>query len=311
MSIYRIMPNSPFRYPGGKSKSNIRNLILSYMPAGTEEFREPFVGGGGVFFGLHPSLVKNRWVNDLNSGLIEVYKAFRDRPEEFLKICREIAPPEKNEEEVSTKGTGKKYNKRLGEKFNEFKYNDAMDQALRYYFINRTVWAGRVNYDPAFESRMYYSNPNGWNIVKRDGFLESIANHIKFTKITSVSYEELLEAPGDNVWVYLDPPYVVDTKLNKGSKLYQFGFTMDQHRQFVEHCKNTKHKIAISYDDVSEVKDWFKDFYIYEHTWKYCGTTQNEKTDGKELIITNYERPNAVKEQIKLSGTDLDREYIL
>lgn len=288
---------STFRYPGGKSR--VADKLLKYMPVDTLEYREPFVGGGGVYFGLNCSLSIPRWINDLNSGLMEVYKAFLTRPEEFIKKCREIAAISPGEEEVATKGLGKrkvkddgkKYNKRLGTVFNSFKYNELMDQALRYYFINRTVWGGRVNYDPAFESRMYYSNPTGWNIVHKRGFLESVAIHIAGTKITCTDYNELLVAPGKRVWIYLDPPYVVDTHLDKGSRLYEFGFTMDEHRRFVENCKATQHRIAISYDDVPVVREWFQEkdgFYIHEETWKYSGTTNKTKVQGKELVITNY-----------------------
>jgi len=279
------------------------------MPLGTEEYRESFVGGGGVFFGLAPNVVKRRWINDLNPGLMSVYEALRDRSVDFINMCREIVPVIKGEEEVSTKGTGKKYNRRLGEIFDKFKYNEGMDQALRYFFINRTVWGGRVNYDPKFESRMYYSNPNGWNITVKPNFLESLCEHIRSTEVTCGDYSELLRGSGESVWCYMDPPYIVDTMFNKGSKLYEYGFDMDQHREFVLNCKKTQHRIAISYDDKPEVREWFKEadgFHIYEHIWKYCGSTNKEKVDGKELVITNYVRPVTVDSYIRTGCADFE-----
>jgi len=282
---------SIFRYPGGKSK--VALLLLKYMPRDTAEYRELMVGGGGVYFTLNPSLIRRRWINDLNQPLIDVYNAFLLRPADFIAKCREIDPQQPGETEIATKGTGKKYNKRLGEIFKRFRYDTEMDQALRYFFINRTVWGGRVNYDPAFDSRLYYSNPSGWNIVKRNNFLEDVAKHVSGTKITCGDYSEGLRVSGERVWIYVDPPYIINTKLYNGSKLYQFGFTMDEHLRFVEECRTTKHRIAISYDDVPEVRDWFRKedgFWIYEHTWMYYGTSQDKKTVGKELVITNYER---------------------
>jgi DNA adenine methylase len=284
------MAKSPLRYPGGKSKKSVQDLILSYMPAATEDFREAFCGGAGVFFGLDPKRVKKRWINDLNDGLIEVYLALRDRPDEFLALCRAILPPQPNEEEVSTKGTGKKYNKRLGELFNFFKYNEECDQALRYLFINRTVWAGRVTYNPDFESRMYYSNPNGWNMTTSNR-LDECSKHLQGTRITNGDYADVINEPGENVWLYLDPPYVVDTEFNNGSKLYECGFTPEDHVRFVDTVKACKHKVCISYDNRADVKSWFKEedgFYVHEHEWTYCGSSLKEKPVGKELIITNY-----------------------
>lgn len=283
------MTSSPFRYPGGKTKKSVQKLILGYMPDGTKEYREPFCGGAGIFFGIN-NHIRNKWINDINPGLMSVYFALRDRPQEFISLCRSIEPMKKGEEEVSTRGTGKKYNKRLGDVFNSLKYNEACDQALRYLFINRTNWAGRVNYDPAFESRMYYSNPQGWNIVSTNR-LEKAANHLRGTKITVGDYSELFTIPGNSCWIYADPPYVVDTEFNNGSKLYEFGFTPSDHMRFVETVKKCKHKVCISYDNRSDVKSWFKPddgFFIHEHEWVYCGSSKKTKDIGKELIITNY-----------------------
>lgn len=184
------------------------------MPAEFDEYREPFVGGGGVFFAIPADLAQTRWINDYNKALIEFYKAMANRPKEFIELCRSIPPIQEGEPMVvsreKSKPSSKQYNARLKAKFDELKYNEECDQALRYFFINRTVWAGRVNYDPKFESRMYFSNPQGWNIVARKNRLEQVAEHLEGTKITSGDYSVLLEAPGKNVVLYLDPPYVVD-----------------------------------------------------------------------------------------------------
>ncbi len=256
------------------------------MPSEIKEFREPFVGGGGIFFGL-PSDIPARWINDINEPLISVYKALRDRPDAFIKACRDILPMQPNEPEVA-KGKGKTYNKRLGEIFNDFANNQEMDQALRYFFINRTVWAGRVTYDPKLKSRLYYSNPQGWNAVHREGFLESVAAHLQGTKITCGSYEELLAAEGQDVWIYLDPPYYRDTELVATDKQYQFGFTEQDHINFANNCKESKHKLCISYDNHPVIWELFKDFNVQKHEWAYSGTSQEVKTIGQELIITNY-----------------------
>lgn len=93
---------SIFRYPGGKTKPAIQNWIISHIPEGCREYREAFVGGGGIFFGLHdgetgdlcerPKRFEKSWINDKHDGLIAVYTALRDRPQQFIAACREIAP---------------------------------------------------------------------------------------------------------------------------------------------------------------------------------------------------------------------------
>ena len=275
-----------FRYPGGKSR--VRKLILSYAPENYQEYREPFVGGGGIFWGVDQS--KKRWINDINPGLMAVYYALRDRPVDFICKCRAIRPAQQGEDQVRSreKGGGKKtYNKRLKNVFDYLKYNEEVDQALRYFFLNRTVWGGRVNYDPAMESRMYYSNPQGWNIVNTNK-LEKAAKILQQVHITNGDYKDLLAAPGDDVWIYLDPPYLKNTRLNRSDKLYQYGFSDIDHIHFVQMLHECPHYWCLSYDDDPKVRKWFSNFYIYEVKWKYSGTSMPEKKTGEELIITNY-----------------------
>ena len=38
------------------------------------------------------------WLNDLHPGLIAVYEALRDRPDEFIGRCRTLSPASPNEE---------------------------------------------------------------------------------------------------------------------------------------------------------------------------------------------------------------------
>ena len=279
-----LLKRGIFRYPGGKSR--VVYKIISRMPNFIREMREPFVGGGSVFFAM--PLDAKRWINDIHPGLIAVYKALRDSPEAFIKKCRDILPIQMGELEVSTKKNGKKYNQRLGAKFQELVDNKDTDPALSYFFINRTVWAGRVNY--SLPSRLYYSNPTGWNIVKTNA-LEEAARHIKNTKITCGDFEPLLTEPGEGVVIYCDPPYVVNTDMGKMDQQYEYNFTLEDHLRFVEAVKKCVHKVCISYDDCSEVREWFSgsQFRIYEVQWKYSGSSMEKKKIGRELIIINYE----------------------
>lgn len=276
--------NSIFRYPGGKTKKSVRDLILSTEPDFYSEFREPFVGGGGVFFGIN--VYKKRWINDINPELMSVYLALRDRPEDFIAKCKAIQPASEGESVIATKGTGKKYNARLRDKFDELIKDPHADRALRYFFVNRTVWGGRVNFD--IKSRLYYSNPTGWNIVKTDR-LEMAAKALFDVRITVGDYAPLLSEPGDDVWIYCDPPYMKDTELPKNSKLYACNFTLSDHAALALQVATCKHKVCISYDDHPEVWELYKGFDIRKVSWKYSGTSNEIKEDGKELLILNYE----------------------
>ena len=285
-----------FRYPGGKNKKSIQNKILARAPLFYSEYRECFAGGAGIFWAIDTNV--KRWINDLDEDLISVYLALRDRPAEFIQKCRKIKPPEKGEPLTSSRPGGKKiYNKRLKEVFDDFLTNPNTDVALKYFFMNRVNWAGRVDYTRP--SRMYFSNPSGWNIVKKDT-LEKASQLLKNVQITNESYERLLEEPGNDVFIYADPPYLVNTGFNDGSLLYRHNFTVEDHTRLAQNVHKCPHKVLLSYDDDKDgiIRDLYSgaNFNICEESWTYCGTSSSaevkdkKKKIGRELIITNYKR---------------------
>jgi DNA adenine methylase len=271
-----------FRYPGGKSKKSIREKILSRFPKDYAEYREPMVGGGGIFFNI--PVCKKRWINDIDDNLISVYLSLKNDPKSFIAKCREISPDED-----------------LKSRFYKIIEDENFDKALKYFFVNRTVWAGRVNYE--IRSRLYFSNPPGWKIVKTNK-LEKAADVIKDVRVSSLSYKDVLREHGEDVLIYIDPPYYLNTKLDKNSRLYRCNFELDDHRELCEEIKDCKHKIILSYDDNIAIRRLYKGFnfgrglgasHSRSEKWKYCGTSsarsQNQsktKRVGKELIISNF-----------------------
>ena len=58
---------SPFRYPGGKFYA-LKYIVPFLNAYPHDEYREPFVGGGSVFFGKPQ--VEHNWINDLETLMI-------------------------------------------------------------------------------------------------------------------------------------------------------------------------------------------------------------------------------------------------
>lgn len=274
---------SIFRYPGGKSR--VRNVILKFFPSYITEMRDPFVGGGGTYFSMTTCWAGNRWINDIHPGLISVYKALRDNKEEFIRKCRAIKLSQPDDFKILVGKTLQ--NKRLYDTFQEMVKNKDIDPALSYFFINRTVWAGRVNYK--IPSRLYFSNPDGWKIVHSNK-LEQAARHIEKTRITCGDYSVLLAEPGQDVMIFADPPYVHNTEMPPTDQQYEYNFTYEDHERFAKLAKQCVHKMCISYDDHSMVRDLFagSQFKIHEANWKYSGSSLSKKKTGKELILVNY-----------------------
>ncbi len=88
----------PFRYPGGKYYA--MNILRPFWEAiDHDEYREPMVGGGAVFF-AKPK-VKFNWINDIHSDLITTYKvmANTEKKEGLIElVSSEVASKERHAE---------------------------------------------------------------------------------------------------------------------------------------------------------------------------------------------------------------------
>jgi DNA adenine methylase len=264
----RCMIKSIFRYPGAKSSNRARSAIRSAFPKQFSEFRECFVGGGSTFFSMPARL--RRWINDLNRPLVAVYEALKNRPAEFIELCRSEPRCDRD---------------LMKERFHELLNDDAADLAVRYFFLNRCSFNGRVRLDDPWRHRTCFSNPKGMKIVEGDR-LALAAAQMRDVRITSLDFEAVFDAAGENVLVYADPPYVRDTELSESSKLYQRGFTLADHvrlKQCVDRCN---HKVLLSYDDHPLIRDLYRSYTLVPAEWTYMGN--GKRIVGRELLISNY-----------------------
>ncbi len=265
------MIKSPLRYPGGKSRAikTIAPLIPQF-----DEFREPFLGGGSVFVYLKQKFPdKQFWINDIYENLFHFWHQTQQNPD---KLIRQIQYWKDNWK------TGKDLHKYLLENIENF---DEFHKAAAFFVFNRITFSGTTESggysNAAFKRRFTQSS------IERVKALASLLNN---TKITNLDYEKLLKAEGENVFIFLDPPYYSATKsalYGKNGNLHK-GF---DHERFVQVLKTIKHKWLITYDDSEYIRKLFSFANIIEWDLTYgmrnVGKTGNQQ--GKELFISNYE----------------------
>ena len=87
---------SPLRYPGGKFYA-LKHIMPYIECVEHDEYREPFLGGGSVFFAKQK--VQFNILNDLEQEIINFYKLILDdemRNELIRRFDREVANKERH-----------------------------------------------------------------------------------------------------------------------------------------------------------------------------------------------------------------------
>lgn len=262
---------SVLRYPGGKYRA--LKKILPFVPLEFSEFREPFVGGGSMFIALKQLFPTAKYkIGDLNPELYCFWTTLRDRPKEFIEV---VAQTKKS------KSDGKVLYRELAK---QDMPSDSFQRAMRFFVLNRITYSGTIDSggysDEAFHKRFTESN-----IAK----LEPLSHLLQGVEIVNKNYEHMLFEKGNDVFIYLDPPYWNSKK----SKLY--GTNGNLHRFFnheelaknIEHCK---HRWLMTCDDCPEMRGLFGVHNLLAREWSYGMTNVNGKRTimGKELFVANY-----------------------
>ena len=277
----RKLAKSPLRYPGGKSRA--LKQILPLVPMNISEFREPFVGGGSVFFAirsLFQNHIKSYWINDLNYDLYCFWKQVRDHGPSLVDALIE---------KRSTATDGRTLFEELTEAKDELSHNRELlcefQRAVRFFVLNRITFSGTV--DSGGYSQSAYEKRFTDSSIER---VKNICPYLSGVKITNGDYTNSLFQDGDpDVFIFLDPPYWKAA----ASKLYGVRgalHTAFDHVQFAENMRECGHKWLITYDDSPVIRDLFDFAEVQEWTLQYGMNNyrQGSAAKGRELFIKNY-----------------------
>ena len=264
------MIKSPLRYPGGKSRSV--DLISTIIPE-FDEFREPFVGGGSIFIYAKQRFPNKKfWVNDLYFELFKFWEMTQKDVDALVDKVYEW----RNKFPI-----GKELHKFLNENLSNF--ND-LERGAAFFIYNRITFSGTSLSggfsEGAFTGRFTESS------IKR---LNQFAKVINGSTITNLDYEELVKSEGENVFIFLDPPYYSATKSALYGKNGNMHKTFD-HKKFAENMKNCNHKWLITYDDSEYIRELFSFANImpWELMYGMRNVVEGSDQKGKEIFISNY-----------------------
>lgn len=253
---------SPIKWTGGKAREI--KYFQEYIPE-FDTYVEPFFGGGALYWHLQP---KNAVINDINPHLINFYEVLRSNYNELYKHLQEME-------------LNKDYFQHIVDKLNNEEYENRIEQAAIFYYLNKTAFSGkwRVNSSGKYN--------NTWGNYKKENFKvldNEYSNILQNATIENVDYKDIMMDCkfNENVFIFLDPPYLnCDTMYTANQ---EFESIYDYIYEYIKECKC---KVMLVCKGDSYIYGLFKDLICEKYMVKYSHNSLSD-LENQHLIITNY-----------------------
>jgi DNA adenine methylase len=285
----------PFvKWAGGKTQ--LIDKMKKYFPSEFKRYREPFLGGGAIFF----YLVSTRsafpaTLSDSNRDLINAYQVIRKSVEKLIRDLTE------RQIEFRSKPNKDKKN----ELFLEVRANppdidaEPVSRANWFIFLNKTAYNGLYRVNSRGEFNVPYGDYKSVSFFEAENLraISRVLNR-RGIEIVWADYEEALKGAETGDWCYLDPPYF--SADNKGFTAYNANlFTPEDQKKLADEFKRLTAKgvkVLLSNSKSDFVEKEFKAreakgrpiTYDMVEALRVINCHGQSRTGAKELLIKNY-----------------------
>jgi DNA adenine methylase len=254
------------KWSGGKSDEI--KLFEKYIPNNYDNYLEPFVGGGSVYFYLNSNKAV---INDIHPELIDFYRSIKNG---YMKEIYEFMNCNNNDETTYYQIRDKML------------IENELDSAKRFYYQRKTCFRGMLRYN----TKGQFNIPFGkYKTINYNDLLNvEYENLLKRTEIYNENFEYIFDNyNNENNFMFLDPPY--------DSEFTDYGyckFGKEEHQKLAECFKNTKIKCLMIIGKTKYIEELYENYIVDEYEKKYRFKLYDKRIDDsintKHLVIKNY-----------------------
>lgn len=248
---------------------------------------EPYFGSGAVFFHKEPSDIET--INDLDSDVVNLFQCVQENPEKIASLV------------YSTPFSREVYDKQFSNSKDGQAEADPYKKALGFLI---RCWMGH-----GFRTNGYKF---GWkNDVQGREKMYALCNWVRLPEwviecVERLRHVQIENRPAlevisrfdySNVFMYIDPPYVMSTR--SGSQ-YKYEMNDKDHAELLDFLVSTKAKVMISgyesqlYND--KLREWTYNDKLREWTKKTYLSQAEHGSPRQEVVWMNYQ----IKEDYQL-----------
>jgi len=262
---------NPFlKWAGGKRALLPR--LLKLVPPSYNEYHEPFLGAGSVFFALKPERAN---LADTNAELINAFIVVRDEPYQLIKTLKRF-----------------RYNESQYYSLRKSKPKTSLSRAARFIFLNKTCWNGLYRVNKLGQFNVPFGRYNDPKICDASGILAA-SETLQKASICNGTFNTTLKKPKEHDFVYCDPPYTVAHDKNGFLAYNEKIFSWEdqvQLKQLIEKLTDRGCCAMVSnacHTSIKELYSGYKQIVVSRQST--IAGNKSARGSVKELVILNYD----------------------
>ena len=267
------MGNSILKYPG--SKWRIAKQIVELIPP-HRSYLEPFFGSGAVLFSKPPSPIET--INDIDGDVVNLFRCVREHPVELARAVK-LTPYAREAYEGSCRAAGDE--------------SEPVEKALNFLVRCWQGYGYRTNNKKVGWKSDVQGREKAYALLDWCGLPERIIDAVDRLKHVQIENRPALEVIRrfnyENVFMCLDPPYVLGSRVGKQEQ-YKNEMTDQDHEELLKELLSSRAKIMIS----GYESDMYNDYLRGWEKRIFSSQAQMGKR-RQEVVWMNYETEKQMK----------------
>ncbi len=268
------------KWAGGKLQliEQFKNLF----PHNFNNYYEPFIGSGAVFFYLKSKLKLNKvFLSDANEELINCFVAVRDKPSELIEMLSNHQRKHSKEYYYAVRSI-------------ECDRLDSVNKAARLIYLNKTCFNGlyRVNSKGQFNVPMGdYENP----CIFDKNTLYQASQLLQGVHLRVMTFEKVLNFAQKDDFIYLDPPYIPLSKTSSFTQYSKGSFSGKEQKCLSEVFRILDLRgcfVMLSNSDHALTRELYRDYeknIVIVRAKRMINSVGSKRGVINEVVVTNYD----------------------
>ena len=271
----------PFtKWTGGKRQ--LLPIIKELMPETYNDYYEPFIGGGALFFDLAP---ERAVINDYNAELINCYQQIRNNPQELIDLLK-----------YHQENNSKDYYLQLRSADRDDRINNMSDvqRAARILYMLRVDFNGLYRVNSKNQFNVPYGRYKNPKIVDVD-LIHQISGYLNENdiEILQTDFADAVAGAQTGDFVYFDPPYIPLNETSSFTSYTHEGFSYEEQVRLRDTFKELTDRgvyVMLSNSSSPLVEELYQDFNVhFVEAQRTNGAKSSSRGKISEIIVTNYD----------------------